>query len=131
MEGQRWRDHNPVPQGHGKLARHGSGNLRPADHVSICVDGTLGQGDPRDADLPISGTANEVRRGQVRSLPDQRPLLLPERPRLYLRPDQERAGGAVMSKPKVAFFDFETRSFQIALSLDVYCRTFKLAIRLV
>src|SRR5512136_745200 len=49
-----------------------------------------------------------MRRGQVRSLPDQQCVLLSVWPGVLLCRHQgpQPVGGVVMSKPKVAFFDF-------------------------
>ena len=79
--------------------------MRSAGHVQIRYCFAERQTCGIRPDLRRSGTALEVRRGQVRTLPDQSRVLLSGRAGLQVLKSFWIAGGAAM-KPKVAFFDF-------------------------
>ena len=89
-------------------AQYGGGHRRPAGDVSLCLDGAARQGHFRGQHLPFAGATHEVRRRQVRALPDQQRLCLPVGACVLLHRDQGTGGGAMSAngKPKIAFFDF-------------------------
>src|SRR3990172_3989499 len=108
MERERWRDHHPLPAYLAISAQHRGNNRWPAGDVPLRADGVVWQRYLRRQYLSVTGTADEMRRGQVWTLPDQQYICLPVRAGFLLSGDQG-VGGGVMSangKPKIAFFDF-------------------------
>ena len=77
----------------------------PPIMYKFVITGLTARGDTAGAHLRLTGTAHEMRRRQVRPLPDQRSLRLYRWAGLQLCRIGGCSGGN-MSKPRVAIFDF-------------------------